>query len=263
MPHYENDLPKENIHGHTKKLRFILEHLNGYMELNGESISVLDFGCGNGTAVSQFLIREGVRYYGVDCHEPSLNYARGHFQCKNARFLDRLPGGVRFDVIVYADILEHLENPLIVLQDHSKMLKEGGIIIGSVPNGKGPFEKEKRIDKLLALSVWIGLAADIKRRVIGPASFCNKAIPYNSDSGHVQFFNRRSLFWILKQGGFEIECFGKGPFLGGPLSERVLRGVWIKKVNSRIGDFLPYWAVSTWYFTAKKRTGISFEKTNL
>jgi len=256
-------LPNENIYGHTKKLKFILEHLKGYMDLNGESISVLDFGCGNGTAASQFLIQEGVRYYGVDCHEPSLSYAREHFQCKNATFLNQVPEGILFDVIVYADILEHLENPLAVLQEHSNILKRGGMIIASVPNGTGPFEKEKRIDKLLALSVWIGLAADIKRRLIGPGPLCNKAIPYNSNSGHVQFFNRRSLLSTLKQGGFEIECFGKGAFLSGPLSERILRSVWIKRANSKIGDFLPYWAVSTWYFTAKKRTGIPFEKTNL
>ena len=29
-------------------------------------------------------------------------------------------------------------------RDHSKMLKEGGMIIGSVLNGTGAFEKEKR-----------------------------------------------------------------------------------------------------------------------
>jgi glycosyltransferase involved in cell wall biosynthesis/SAM-dependent methyltransferase len=256
-------LPEENIYGHTKKLTFILEHLNGYMNLHGEPISVLDFGCGNGTAVSQFLIQEGVRYYGVDCHEPSLSYARKHYQHENAKFLNHTPEGILFDVIVYADILEHLENPLVVLQEHSNMLKEGGMIIGSVPNGRGPFEKEKRIDKLFALSAGIRLAAGIKRRLISPGPLRTEIIPYNSDSGHAQLFSRRSLFSTLNQGGFEIECFGKGGFLGGPLSERVLRGAWIQNMNSKIGDFLPYWAVSTWYFTAKKKTSDNIEKISL
>jgi len=256
-------LPEENIYGHTKKLTFILEHLNGYMNLHGEPISVLDFGCGNGTAVSQFLIQEGVRYYGVDCHEPSLSYARKHYQHENAKFLNHTPEGILFDVIVYADILEHLENPLAVLQEHSNMLKEGGMIIGSVPNGMGPFEKEKRIDKLFALSAGIRLAAGIKRRLISPGPLRPEIIPYNSDSGHTQLFSWRSLFSTLNQGGFEIECFGKGGFLGGPLSERVLRGAWIQNMNSKIGDFLPYWAVSTWYFTARKKTSDNIEKISL
>ena len=256
-------LPKENIYGHTKKLKFILEHFNGYMNLHGEPISVFDFGCGNGTAVSQFLIQEGVRYYGVDYHEPSLSYARKHYQHKNTTFLNRIPEGILFDVIVYADILEHLENPLAVLQEHSNMLKEGGMIIGSVPNGRGPFEKEKRVDKLLALSAGIRLATNVKKRLIRPRPLRTEIIPYNSDSGHAQLFSRRSLFSTLNQGGFEIECFGKGGFLGGPLSERVLRGAWIQNMNSKIGDFLPYWAVSTWYFTARKKTSDNIEKISL
>jgi len=258
-----NDLPKENIYGHTKKLKFILEHLNGHMNWHSEPISVLDFGCGNGSAVSQFLIQEGVRYFGVDCHEPSLSYARKHYQHENATFLNHIPEGILFDVIVYADILEHLENPLAVLRDHANILKERGVIIGSVPNGVGPFEKEKKIDKLLALSAGIRVAADIKKRLISSRPLWNETVPYNSDSGHAQFFSRKSLFSILKQGGFEIECFGKGAFLGGPLSERILRGAWIEKTNSKIGDFLPYWAVSTWYFTARKKTSDNIEKISL
>jgi 2-polyprenyl-3-methyl-5-hydroxy-6-metoxy-1,4-benzoquinol methylase len=248
------NLPKENIYGHSKKLKFILQSLNGYMNLHGKPISVLDFGCGNGTAVSQFLIQEGVGYYGVDCHEASLSYARKHYQQKNATFLDHIPEGILFDVIVYADILEHLENPLATLQEHSNMLKEGGMITGSVPNGMGPFEKEKRIDQLLAFSAGIRLAGDIKKRLIRRGPFRKEIIPYNSDSGHVQFFSRKSLFSMLQQSGFEIECFGKGAFLGGPVSERVLRGAWMKRANSKIGDLLPYWAVSTWYFTARKKS---------
>lgn len=256
-------LPNENIYGHTKKLKFILEHLKGYMNLNGEPVSVLDFGCGNGTAVSQFLIQRGVRYYGVDCHGPSLSYARGHFQSENATFLDHLPESVLFDVIVYADILEHLENPFMVLQDHSKMLKEGGIIIGSVPNGKGPFEREKKIDKLLALSAGIRLAAKLKGKLTRHGSLCKATLPYNCDLGHCHFFSRRSLVATLHKAGFKIEQFRKGAFLGGPLSERVLRGNWIILGNSILGSFLPYWAVSTWYFTARKRASDNSEKINL
>jgi 2-polyprenyl-3-methyl-5-hydroxy-6-metoxy-1,4-benzoquinol methylase len=256
MPHYEDDLPNENIYGHTKKLKFILTHLDEYMDIHGKPISVLDFGCGNGTAVSQFLIQEGVRYYGIDCHEPSLSYARGHFQRENAAFLDHLPEGVLFDIIVYADILEHLENPLAVLQDHSRMLKEGGMIIGSVPNGKGPFEVEKKIDKLLALSAGIRLTAKLKGKLTSHGSLRKAAVPYNSDSGHCQFFNRRSLVATLHEAGFEIEQFRKGAFLGGPLSERILPTAWVRRANSIMGDWLPFWAVSTWYFTARKRTDI-------
>ena len=101
-------LPKENIYGHTKKLRFILEHIDRYIHMHGKPISILDFGCGNGTAVSQYLIKDGIRFYGVDIHRASLEYARKHFANDRAFFFSHVPDGIIFDVIVYADILEQL-----------------------------------------------------------------------------------------------------------------------------------------------------------
>ena len=94
----------------------------------------------------------------------------------------------------------------------------------------------------------------MKGKLINPRPLYSEAIPYNVDSEHAQFFSRRSLFSTLKQGRLEIECFERGVFLGRPLSERILRRGWIEEANSKIGDFLPYCAVSTWYFTAKKGT---------
>ncbi len=246
-------LPRENIYGHTKKLRFILEHLDQFQSLHGRSISLLDFGCGNGTAVSQFLIRDGVSYYGVDCHEPSLTYARNYFQGENAMFLDRVPEDILFDVIVYADVLEHLENPVAVLREHARLLKEDGMIIGSIPNGFGPFENEKRCDRWFGVSAGIRFAAALKAKWTRPEGRNRETIPYNSDSTHIQHFSRKEVCSVLSQVGFEMECFCNGSFLGGPLSERILQGAWVVRLNSRIGDWLPHWAVSTWYFTAKRK----------
>lgn len=251
--------PKENIYGHTKKLKFILDKTNKYIqthEVREEYIKILDFGCGNGSAVSQFVIGKGIKYYGVDIHIPSIEYAKKHFANENAVFLNSLPEGIQFDVIIYSDILEHVNNPDAVLKQHYNLLSDKGIIIVVVPNGFGPFEKEKRLDRLLGISKWIFLFSQIKKRILGVKKSEDQVIPYNNDSGHVQFFTKDSLCLLLRQNGFNIKNFKKGAFIGAPISERIFRCYeWFIKLNCKIADILPYWAVSTWYLTAKKNTG--------
>ena len=83
------DLPLENIFGHTKKLQYILHHLAEVVRRNPQA-RILDFGCGNGSAVSQFLIAalpDTSSYTGVDIHPESVAHANAHFGKKNAVFV--------------------------------------------------------------------------------------------------------------------------------------------------------------------------------
>lgn len=248
-----NNLPRENIYGHTKKLRYLISHILQYADLHGGPLTLLDFGCGNGIAVSQYLIREGIRFYGVDIHDPSLEYARRHFAAEHAFFLDHIPDGVLFDIIVYADVLEHLSDPASLLTHHRSLLKQEGIIIGAIPNGLGPFELEKRLDKRLGLSSALRVAVKVKRALFGLRKGEGTPLPYNEESGHIQFFSRKSFNLMLQQTGFKLTNMHKGTFVGAPLSEFCfLRGELTAKVNSKIADYLPFWAISSWYFTARK-----------
>jgi SAM-dependent methyltransferase len=247
------DLPKENLSGHTKKLRFLLEHLEALAGRPGGA-SVLDFGCGNGSAVSRFLMLPGVRYHGVDIHPASLAYAREHWGSAAATFSSAVPEGVAFDVLVYADILEHLDDPAAVLRDHAARHVPGGLLLGSVPNGWGPFENEKRLDRWLKLSAFLDLPARARRALVEPPPPDPGSLPYNAESGHVQFFTRRELEALLDEAGYDLFDFRNGAFVGAPTSERyLLRGERIARWNARAADRVPYWAASTWLFAARKR----------
>jgi len=246
-------LPPENVYGHTRKLRFLLEEVRRFREGRAGPIRLLDFGCGNGSAVSRYLMGEGIRYHGVDFHAPSLEYAAARFGGPDATFHERVPEGVEFDAIVYADVLEHLDDPVGVLREHAAALAPDGMIAGAVPNGYGPFENEKRLDALLGVSRLVELAGEARSRLLRRPRRAGPPLPYNMDSGHVQFFTRRSLFRTLERGGFRVERFANGAFVGAPTSELLLlRGERIARANARIADLLPWWAVSTWYFTARK-----------
>ncbi len=244
-------LPPENLYGHTKKLCYILAAIDRRQTALGRPARVLDFGCGNGEAVSQYIIGRGVEYWGVDVHAPSLDHARRRFGSDRARFLAAAPEDVAFDLVVYADFLEHVPDPERFLAAHARLLAPGGLVVGSVPNGYGPFEIEQRIDRWLRLSRALAALSRAKRRLRGQAdAAAGDAPPYNYDSGHVVFFTRRMLDRCAHAAGLRVTDFANGAFLGASLSGIVLaRSPRFIAWNARIADRLPRWMVSTWYFT--------------
>ena len=96
----EKALPPENPWGHTKKLRYFLRQVERLRAQRSATVRVLDFGCGNGTAVSQFILQDGVDYVGVDAHEPSLAYAKAHFGSGTAQFTRTMPTDRQFDLLL-------------------------------------------------------------------------------------------------------------------------------------------------------------------
>lgn len=247
-------LPRENHYGHTKKLRFILDAIDALQRRLERRALVLDFGCGNGAAVSQFIIATGCDYVGVDIHEPSLSYATTHFGGEHIRFCSAIPGGEQFDAIVYADFLEHVDDPAAILREHTRFLAPGGIVIASVPNGYGPFEIEQWLDKTFKLSRGLEKLSALKRRLRGQAPPGNSVgLPYNHDSGHLVFFTRALLRNVAAKSGLEIARFAHGAFVGASISGIALaRSPKLMAWNARIADRLPYWCVSTWYFVLTK-----------
>lgn len=244
--------PPENVYGHTKKIRFFQNAIARHRERKNGDLNVLDFGCGSGAAVSQYLITEGIQYYGVDFHPPSLVYARQHFSAPGIHFLEAVPADIVFDVIVYSDLLEHLDDPVGILRQHARQLAPDGIILGSVPNGYGGFENERRIDRFFHLSdilrfLWRGL-----KRATGRPPRPAPEIPFNEESGHVQFFTQQSLKHALASTGFMIRKFAHGSFVGADLSGSLFIKGPLIHLNTWLADRFPVWAVSTWHFEAAR-----------
>jgi SAM-dependent methyltransferase len=246
-------LPAEDIFGNTKKLRFILRAIDDHRAKIGGEVRVLDFGCGNAAAVGQYLIGDGIRYIGVDFHEPSLTYARQHFGGPHAEFRDTVPAGGVFDVIVYADVLEHVPDPLAIVSAHAPLLALGGIMIGSVPNGYGPCEVEKFVDRHLRLYRMLRFVKRAAIRLAGGTPSSAPTIPYNHESGHLIFFTLRSLRRMATDAGFRIARFAHGGFVGADLTgSTVLASARFVDWNICAADRLPSWMVSTWYFVLQK-----------
>ena len=256
-------LPSENIYGHTKKLKYFLNEIKDYInQSEKKTIKVIDFGCGNGSAVSQYIIDidEKIEYYGIDFHEPSINYAKKNYASHRAFFSQEIPNNKKdFDIILYSDVIEHLYTPFEILSSHTPLLAKNGIMLGSVPNGYGPFEIEKKLVPKV-LSDIILFSINLMKKTIKFLIRYKKEkktsiqeVPYNSESGHVQFFTKKKLLKLLNRSGYQTTNFKNAVFLGAPpISDLIFAQKITISLNSKIADYLPYWLVSGWYFTCIK-----------
>jgi 2-polyprenyl-3-methyl-5-hydroxy-6-metoxy-1,4-benzoquinol methylase len=109
-----------------------------------EGKSVLDLGCLGETTNVKFsklhdLIRENSKScLGVDFHEKRIeNLQKKGFNivCDDVMSLDKVKiMGEKFDVIVAGELIEHLENPHLFIDNLKPLLSKNGLIILITPN---------------------------------------------------------------------------------------------------------------------------------
>lgn len=262
-------MPEENIYGHRKKLKFFLDQLDSIASECGPTLRILDFGCGNGTAIGQHIVAKGYEYYGVDLHDDSLKYASTIITGENAYFSNAVPENVNFDAILYGDVLEHLELPEATVLAHFNLLTPHGRMIGAVPNGNGPFEIESALDRRYGLTAKFQemrrcyyayrhvLAVWVKCNILGqdlpmppPLS---EPVPFNVDSPHIQFFRWPDIATMFESCGMTVTEFRKGVFIGAPFTGSIFGGCpTLLRLNCDIADKVPARMVSNWYFVARK-----------
>jgi 2-polyprenyl-3-methyl-5-hydroxy-6-metoxy-1,4-benzoquinol methylase len=115
---------------HSKIARF----LNSETKLN-ESISILDIGCSKGE-LRDLIKANSVRYVGVEPFREDFQSAQTKglevINCSAEDAMTQIKE--RFEFIVFADVLEHLQDPAAVLESCHGLLKPKGKIIISIPN---------------------------------------------------------------------------------------------------------------------------------
>ena len=261
-----DSLPAENVFGHRKKLQFLREQISAFArEHIGRTIHLLDVGCSNGQNVTIHLADLDVRITAIDPHEPSIQFATAHNPCPEKIVymlgtIDDVPVEELFDIVVAADVLEHLKDPGALMESINSRLREGGIVLVSIPNGYGPFEIENALDRkgclapsyalFRMLSAVKGLLTGRKDRL----SMAETRVPYNDECGHVQFWSLASFSRLLKSHGLRIACRRNGSWLGA-----LCTSTWFGRSqnwcrwNAIMGDYLPAWCVSVWYFRIEKK----------
>ncbi len=149
------------------------------------ALSVLDVGCAQGAPARALRDRGIAEIVGIEPDPEDARIASSRYDRVLCGRLDSFSEAAwknRFDAILFGDVLEHLEDPGIALEQVRPWLSARGRIVASVPN--------------------VGNSAVIADLLEGRFDY----IPYSILSGtHVRFFTRRSLSDLFESCGYVAE----------------------------------------------------------
>jgi methionine biosynthesis protein MetW len=148
--------------------------------------TVLDIGTGTG-ALGRHLARrkactvDGVTHNAQEAAVAADGYRRIEVADIEVSDVAALFADARYDIVVCADILEHLRQPRTVLDAAKRLLKDGGRLLLSVPN-----------------VAYAGLIAELLH---GDFRYRQEGL---LDASHLRFFTRRSLLQLLGDAGWQV-----------------------------------------------------------
>lgn len=174
-----------------------------------KNLEVLDVGCGFATT-SQHIAALGNRVTGIESSAEAVAVARTRVSDivhADLQQLDAVKAALadrRFDVIIFADVLEHLAWPIGILRGYLDLLKDGGSVIVSLPN--------------------VGLWSVRLNLLTGRFRYQETGV---LDHTHLRFFTRRTAREMIEQAGLRIvrRTYNPGlvrPFV--PLAKKLLGG---------------------------------------
>lgn len=125
---------EESYWWYVGRRRLVLALLKHFLNLKKKSRKFLDVGCGTGVLMRELsLFGES---WGVDYSSKVLNYCRkrGNHSLKKADLEKKLPLKDNFfDIATCLDVLEHIKNEKLVLEELHRVIKPGGLVIVTVP----------------------------------------------------------------------------------------------------------------------------------
>jgi SAM-dependent methyltransferase len=109
--------------------------------LTRPGMSVLDYGCGAGASLLEIKAL-GAEAYGIEA-DPNVKQVIDALGLRiHIGTLDDMPfAGMKFDLIVLNQVLEHIPHPELLLARFTQLLKPGGKLVLSFPNAGSVFAR--------------------------------------------------------------------------------------------------------------------------
>lgn len=161
-------------------------HNSKLLALVGENKKVLEIGCAMGFHTRALHELQHCQVTGIEIDTDAASHARpfcddlivGNIETID---LDQLLHDRQFDVITFADVLEHLKNPTAVLHKVRPFLREGGYVLASIPN--------------------IAHCAVIYEMARGRFEYRSLGL---LDDTHIRFFTRQTIYHTIEEAGYLI-----------------------------------------------------------
>ncbi|HWY79168.1 MAG TPA: class I SAM-dependent methyltransferase [Candidatus Sulfotelmatobacter sp.] len=184
----------ETYHGNRKLQKHIIsdnnftyrEIIKLFKEYSDQYTSVLDIGSGVGT-IGFYLASKGKKVTGIEISKNAVKIAKANAKSfeldKNINFINaEFPHKVHrenYDLVIFSEVIEHLENDQQVLQDIRTVLKPGGLLIITTPSISAPLYK-------------MGLLTSFDKEV-----------------GHLRRYTEEELKTLVKENGYKIISVGQ------------------------------------------------------
>ncbi|HVA96959.1 MAG TPA: class I SAM-dependent methyltransferase [Candidatus Acidoferrales bacterium] len=176
--HDDRKLQKRIINENNFTYRELIKLLNPYLN---NVHKVLDIGSGVGT-IDFYLASKGKKVTGIEISENAVEIAGANAQLFN---LDKkieyitaeFPNKVKnkdYDLVLFSEVIEHLEDDAKALNDIWKVLKPGGILVITTPSKNAPLYRMGLLNK------------------------------FDKDVGHLRRYTLLEIEALVKNSGFNI-----------------------------------------------------------
>ena len=184
-------------------------------------VRLLDLGLGSGRSL-RFLEAEGVaqqiRFHGFDVSPSRLATARARKEWSLCRGTLTAPlpyAAESADICICEQVIEHLEDPGLVLREIGRVLRPGGLLVLGVPSFPAPVLPLHR-----ALT-------RLRRRLSPDRHF------------HVQSFTARAARSVVERAGFSVRDLRGFRLTSGGLTRPLEERAWWYRANRRFGAHFP------------------------
>lgn len=216
----------------SNHLSEIVQGYSGYRPdilklINSFPSKVLDVGCGGGLlAIDIKKSFPSCEVIGLEGDKNLVKKAREY--CDNVIQIDlnnisSLDMSTQFDVIILADVLEHLNHPDEVLKHLRQYLNTDGYIITSLPNVR----HYSTFIRLFVFGIW----------------------PQNSrgihDKTHVKFFAKKNIILLLEDSGYRVEKENR--------NVRLLETQSWTNIPGKLFDFWPFRSFLTFQYLHRSK----------